>query len=42
MQNAGGMKLPDLSQGINYAAYKMPQYNSGGSNFGASALGLGG
>jgi len=41
MQNAGQMKLPDMSQGINYGAWKMPNYNSGGNNFGASSLGLG-
>ena len=38
MQNAGGMKLPDLSQGINYGSWKMPHY---GNDFGGSSLGMG-
>ena len=42
MNNAGQMKLPDLSQGINYGAWKMPRYNSPGGDFGASSLGMGG
>ena len=41
MQNAGGMKLPDLSQGINYGAWKQPTYGSGGGDFGANSLGMG-
>ena len=42
MNNAASMKLPDLSQGINYGAWKMPRYNSPGGDFGASSLGMGG
>jgi len=38
MQNAGGMKLPDLSQGINYRSWQMPKYGSPGGDFGASSL----
>ena len=42
MNNAGQMKLPDLSQGINYGAWRMPRYGSPGGDFGASSLGMGG
>ena len=38
MQNAGQIKLPDLSQGVNYGAWRMPSYGSPGGDFGASAL----
>jgi len=42
MQNAGTMKLPDMSQGINYGSWKMPKYGSPGGDFGAKSLGIGG
>ena len=42
MNNAAQVKLPDLSQGINYGAWKMPKYGSPGGDFGASSLGMGG
>jgi hypothetical protein len=40
MQNAGQMKLPDLSQGINYNSWSMPKYPTAGNDLGASALGV--
>ena len=38
MQNAGQVKLPDLSQGVNYRSWQMPRYGSPGGDYGASAL----
>ena len=42
MGAAASMKMPDLSQGINYGAWKMPKYGSPGGDFGANSLGMGG
>ena len=41
MNNAAQVKLPDLSQGINYRSWQMPKYGSPGGDFGASSLGMG-
>ena len=38
MNNAAQVKLPDLSQGINYRSWQMPKYGSPGGDFGASSL----
>ena len=38
MNSAASMKMPDMSQGINYNAYKMPKYGSPGGDFGGSSL----